>query len=105
MGRFLSEFVESKVAVVAALLLFTIIAAALFAPWITPQNPYDLAQVSVLDARMEPGAEASMATPSGWAQMGQGAISSPPSSTACASRSLSASPAVSSRSSSACPLA
>ncbi|EEA93586.1 MULTISPECIES: ABC transporter permease [Pseudovibrio] len=57
MGRFLSEFVESKVAVVAALLLFTIIAAALFAPWITPQNPYDLAQVSVLDARMEPGAE------------------------------------------------
>lgn len=57
MGRFLSEFVESKVAVVAALLLFIIIAAALFAPWITPQNPYDLAQVSVLDARMEPGAE------------------------------------------------
>ncbi|KZK95426.1 putative D,D-dipeptide transport system permease protein DdpC [Pseudovibrio sp. Ad46] len=55
MSRFLSEFVESKVAVVAALLLFTIIMAALFAPWITPQNPYDLAQVSVLDARMEPG--------------------------------------------------
>ncbi|KZK87204.1 putative D,D-dipeptide transport system permease protein DdpC [Pseudovibrio sp. Ad13] len=55
MSRFLSEFVESKVAVAAALLLFTIIMAALFAPWITPQNPYDLAQVSVLDARMEPG--------------------------------------------------
>ncbi|SDR25288.1 ABC transporter permease [Pseudovibrio sp. Tun.PSC04-5.I4] len=56
-GRFLSEFVESKVALVAGLLLFAIIAAALFAPWITPQNPYDLAQVSVLDSRMQPGAE------------------------------------------------
>lgn len=56
-SRFLSEFVESKIAFVAALLLFVIIAAALFAPWITPQNPYDLAQVSVLHSRMQPGAE------------------------------------------------
>ncbi len=30
-------------------------AAALAAPWITPQNPYDLMQLDVLDARLAPG--------------------------------------------------
>ncbi|MEM6973237.1 MAG: ABC transporter permease [Pseudomonadota bacterium] len=56
--RFVSEFVESKVATGALLVLSVIIALALLAPWITPQNPYDLAQVDVLDGRLPPGAEA-----------------------------------------------
>jgi peptide/nickel transport system permease protein len=38
--------------------LFSIIILAVIAPWITPQNPYDLAQVDVLDGRQAPGAEA-----------------------------------------------
>jgi peptide/nickel transport system permease protein len=35
--------------------LALIIAAALFAPWISPQNPYDLAQLDLLDGRLAPG--------------------------------------------------
>jgi peptide/nickel transport system permease protein len=53
--RFVSQYVESPLAVFAFILLLIIIGAAVFAPWIAPQNPYDLAQVSVLDARLPPG--------------------------------------------------
>jgi peptide/nickel transport system permease protein len=31
---------------------------AILAPWITPQNPYDLAQVTIMDGRLPPGSEA-----------------------------------------------
>jgi len=57
--RFVSEFTESKVAL-GALVVFIIIALlAIFAPWITPQNPYDLAQVDIMDSRQPPGGRAS----------------------------------------------
>ncbi len=56
--RFLSEFTESKLATGALLVLGVIIVLALIAPLITPQNPYDLAQVDVLDGRLPPGSEA-----------------------------------------------
>lgn len=59
--RFVSDFVESPVAVFAFALLSIIMLLALFAPWITPQNPYDLGQVDILDARLPPG-ETSMGT-------------------------------------------
>ena len=53
--RFVSEFAESKVAL-GGLVVFVIIALlAIFAPWITPQNPYDLAELDIMDGRMEPG--------------------------------------------------
>jgi peptide/nickel transport system permease protein len=53
--RFVSEFCESKVAV-GGLVVFTVIALmAIFASWIAPQNPYDLAQLDIMDGRMEPG--------------------------------------------------
>lgn len=53
--RFVSEFCESKVAL-GALLVFTLIAlAAIFAPWISPQDPYDLAVLDIMDGRLEPG--------------------------------------------------
>lgn len=55
--RFVSEYVESPVATGALVLLTIVIALALLAPWITPQNPYDLGQVSVLDSRLPPGSE------------------------------------------------
>ncbi|MEM9224147.1 MAG: ABC transporter permease [Pseudomonadota bacterium] len=57
-ARFVAEFAESKVAVGALLMLLVIVLAAIFAPWITPQNPYDLATVSIMDSRMPPGSEA-----------------------------------------------
>jgi peptide/nickel transport system permease protein len=53
--RFLAEFLEDKVAVAALGLLLIIVALALAAPWITPQNPYDLAQVDIMDSRQAPG--------------------------------------------------
>ncbi|MEM0908322.1 MAG: ABC transporter permease [Pseudomonadota bacterium] len=56
--RFWSEFVESKVALGALVVLLVIILAAIFAPWITPQDPYDLATVSIMDSRMPPGSQA-----------------------------------------------
>jgi peptide/nickel transport system permease protein len=53
--RFVSEFCESKVAV-GGFVVFTAIALiAIFAPWIAPQNPYDLAQLDIMDGRQEPG--------------------------------------------------
>lgn len=56
--RFAGEFFESKIATVAFVGLVVIIALALFAPWITPQNPYNLAEVDILDGRLAPGSEA-----------------------------------------------
>ena len=56
--RFRAEFFESKIATVALGVFLIIVVLAILAPWITPQNPYDLAQVSVLDGRLPPGSEA-----------------------------------------------
>ena len=53
--RFVSEFAESKVALFG-LCVFTVIAlVAILAPFIAPQNPYDLAQLDIMDGRQEPG--------------------------------------------------
>ena len=56
--RFAADFLESGIARVALFTLLAIVVLALAAPWITPQNPYDLAQVDVMDGRLAPGAEA-----------------------------------------------
>lgn len=56
--RFRAEFFESRIAATAFFIFVTIVLLAILAPWITPQNPYDLAQVDVLDGRLPPGSEA-----------------------------------------------
>lgn len=56
--RFASEFFESRIATIALVTLLIIIVLAILAPWITPQNPYDLGQVDVMDGRLPPGSEA-----------------------------------------------
>jgi peptide/nickel transport system permease protein len=53
--RFAAAFFESRVATVALAVLLVIVVAAFAAPWLAPQNPYDLAKVSVIDARLAPG--------------------------------------------------
>ena len=55
--RFLSDYCESKLAVAGFVLLIMILFIALFAPLISPQDPYDLRQLDVMDARLEPGAK------------------------------------------------
>ena len=53
--RLAREFFSNRVATAAFAVLLTLIFLALFAPLIAPQNPYDLAKVTVLDARLAPG--------------------------------------------------
>ncbi|HBO81745.1 MAG TPA: peptide ABC transporter permease, partial [Cupriavidus sp.] len=56
--RFASQFMESKLAMMGLVILGLIILIAIFAPWLAPQNPYDLATLDVLDARLAPGEQA-----------------------------------------------
>jgi len=53
--RLASEFFASRVATGAFAALMTIVFMAILAPLLAPQNPYDLATVTVLDARLAPG--------------------------------------------------
>ena len=53
--RLASEFFANRVATGAFAGLVVIVFLALFAPWLSPQNPYDLATVTVMDARLAPG--------------------------------------------------
>lgn len=55
--RFAVEFFESRVAAGALVIIAVIVVLALLAPWITPQNPYDLGQVDVMDSRLPPGSK------------------------------------------------
>lgn len=52
---FAIQFATSYVAIAALALLACICFAAIFASWISPQNPYDLAQLDILDSKLRPG--------------------------------------------------
>ena len=56
--RIASDFFENPVAVFGLGLLLLVIAAAMFAPLISPQNPYDLAQLDVMESKLPPGSKA-----------------------------------------------
>jgi len=51
------EFAESRVALAALACVVALFVLALAAPWIAPQNPYDLAQLSILDNKLPPGSQ------------------------------------------------
>lgn len=55
LGRFVAEFRESRLAMAGLVVLLGIVAVAVLAPWISPQNPYDLRQLSILDGKQPPG--------------------------------------------------
>ncbi len=55
--RFVADYCDSRLAVAAFGLLMIILFIALFAPLISPQDPYDLKQLDVMDARLEPGSK------------------------------------------------
>jgi ABC-type antimicrobial peptide transport system permease subunit len=48
------SFRHSPVAIVSALVLGLCLAAALFAPWVAPHNPFDLRTLNLLDALAPP---------------------------------------------------
>ena len=56
--RFAEEFAESRIALFGLALLVFLAVVAIAAPWISPQNPYDLAQLDVLDSKLAPGTPA-----------------------------------------------
>jgi len=53
--RFLQAYFDSRLATLGFLLLLLIFLAALFAPVVSPQNPYDLEHLDIMDSRLEPG--------------------------------------------------
>lgn len=53
-ARFVSEFLSNRLAVLGLIVFALIAFAAIFAPWIAPRNPYDLAQMDVGDAELAP---------------------------------------------------
>ncbi len=58
MREFAAGFSRDRIALAALAVLALLLAAALAAPWLTPQDPYDLSRLDILDARLPPGAAA-----------------------------------------------
>jgi peptide/nickel transport system permease protein len=56
--RFVKDFAESRLALLGLAMFLVVIVAALLAPVISPQNPYDLNQLDIMDGRMAPGEKA-----------------------------------------------
>lgn len=52
---FASKFFSNRMAVVGLFLLLLFLFLAVFAPWIAPQNPFDLASLDIFDAKVPPG--------------------------------------------------
>lgn len=59
--QFLSNFAESRFALAALAILMLVVFMAVFAPLVTPQNPYDLKQLDVTDSKLAPGETSMMA--------------------------------------------
>ena len=53
--RHASTFLASPGAVLGLLVLATLVLLAVFAPFIAPQNPYDLSQLDIMDNMLAPG--------------------------------------------------
>src|SRR5258708_8387397 len=53
--RFVVDFCDSKLALAGLFVFVAVIIIALVAPSISPQNPYDLSQLDILDGRQPPG--------------------------------------------------
>ena len=52
----IAAFLSDRVALLGALALIIVVLAALFAPLIAPQNPYDLSVLNIEDTKLAPGA-------------------------------------------------
>lgn len=53
--QFWFDFKENKIGVLALFVVLILITLAIFANFISPQNPYDLANLSLMDSRRPPG--------------------------------------------------
>ncbi len=66
------EFLRSPAAVAALVTFLGFCLVAILAPWIAPQNPYDLAQVDIMDSLLPPGSESWTGAPYHLGTDGQG---------------------------------
>jgi len=55
--RFVTDFFASKLAIIGLTILVVMVGAALLAPWIAPQNPFDIGGLDISDAKLPPGSE------------------------------------------------
>ena len=53
--EFASSYARSRIAVAALIVLLLILAVAVGAPFISPQDPYDLKQLDIMDSKLAPG--------------------------------------------------
>jgi len=53
--RFVADFMESPLAVFGLVVITIIFALALLAPFLSPQNPYDLNQLDIMNGKVPPG--------------------------------------------------
>lgn len=58
-GVLAAQYGRDRIALIAIWCLAALLFAAAAAPWIAPQNPYDLAQLDILDAKLAPGVQSS----------------------------------------------
>ena len=58
--QIITGFLRSPVAMAGLVILGLVVLVAVFAPWISPQNPYDLSQLDIMDGRLPPGSPSSV---------------------------------------------
>jgi len=75
--QFMSEFMESKLALCGFAIFCILIIIAILAPWISIQNPYDLSQLNIVDSSLPPGSVGSNGNiyPLGTDEMGRDLLS------------------------------
>jgi peptide/nickel transport system permease protein len=56
--RIMSDYMESPLAIIGLIGTAIIVFIGIFAPLISPQNPYDLGAIDILDSLLAPGAKA-----------------------------------------------
>lgn len=61
------SFRKSRVAVISTLLLLAMFLAAIFAPHLAPQNPFDIAELSLFDSELPPHGPRAATPPICWA--------------------------------------
>lgn len=71
-GPAIIRFLSSPTALIGTAGLLAVVFVAVFAPLLSPQNPYDLMQLDILDSRLAPGSESFSGVPYYLGTDGQG---------------------------------
>jgi peptide/nickel transport system permease protein len=64
--RLRREFMADRLAMFGLALLALALFAAVFAPWISPQNPYDIGKLDIFDSKLPPGSRDAAGTMTYW---------------------------------------